>query len=44
MQEFINQAIKHPLSVLDWMLKELELHPATGIGNPEQLKYELLGY
>ena len=26
------------------ILKELELHPTTGTGQPEQLKYELSGY
>jgi len=26
------------------MQKDLELHPATSIGNPEQLKYVLLCY
>lgn len=25
-------------------LKELELHPTTGTGQPEQLKYNLAGY
>ncbi len=26
------------------IIDELENHPTTGIGNPEQLKYELSGY
>ncbi|MCG6188451.1 type II toxin-antitoxin system YoeB family toxin [Maribellus maritimus] len=26
------------------ILKELQLHPTTGISQPEQLKYELSGY
>lgn len=25
-------------------IKELQLHPTTGTGQPEQLKYELSGY
>ena len=26
------------------IIKELEIHPTTGTGQPEQLKYELTGY
>jgi toxin YoeB len=26
------------------IIKELSLHPTTGIGKPEELKYELKGY
>ena len=26
------------------IIEELEKHPSTGIGNPEQLKYELSGF
>lgn len=29
---------------LEKMIKELEIHPTTGIGNPEQLKHHLSGY
>jgi len=26
------------------IIKELSVHPKTGIGKPEELKYELVGY
>jgi toxin YoeB len=29
---------------LDKILEELETHPKTGIGSPEQLKHDLTGY
>ena len=35
---------KVALKKIQLILKELELHPASGTGQPEQLKYELKGY
>ncbi len=35
---------KASLKKLNKILDELETHPKTGIGNPEQLKHQLLGY
>jgi toxin YoeB len=32
------------ISNLEKIIKELALHPKTGIGNPEQLKYGLSGF
>ena len=29
---------------LEIILKELSIHPATGTGNPEELKYDLSGF
>lgn len=43
-RRIIKSGDKASIKRIEHMLKELELHPATGIGNPEQLKYELLGY
>ena len=35
---------KKAISKIQTILKELQLHPTTGIGHPEKLKYELTGY
>ncbi len=35
---------KAALIKIQAIFKELELHPTTGIGQPEKLKYELTGY
>ena len=35
---------KASLRKLKQILNELELHPTTGIGNPEQLKFNLSGF
>jgi toxin YoeB len=35
---------KSSLKKLNKILNELEQHPTTGSGNPEQLKHELSGY
>lgn len=35
---------KNALRKIHSILNELQLHPTTGIGQPEQLKYELSGY
>lgn len=35
---------KLTIKKLERIFIELENHPTTGIGNPEQLKYELSGY
>jgi toxin YoeB len=32
------------LKKLNKILNELEIHPRIGLGNPEQLKYQLSGY
>jgi toxin YoeB len=34
---------KADIRKVEVIFAELELHPTTGIGNPEQLKYELSG-
>ncbi|MCH8535475.1 MAG: Txe/YoeB family addiction module toxin [Flavobacteriaceae bacterium] len=35
---------KSVLNKIDKIYKELQLHPYTGIGKPEQLKHNLTGY
>ena len=35
---------KIALTRIRFLFKQLEAHPATGSGQPEQLKYELAGY
>ena len=35
---------KLDLEKLNKILEELEIHPKTGTGNPEQLKHNLSGY
>ena len=35
---------KADISKFSKIIEELEKHPSTGIGNPEQLKYELSGF
>jgi len=35
---------KIDLDKLNKILEELKIHPTTGIGNPEPLKYELSGF
>ena len=35
---------KASLKKLNQILNELEIHPQTGTGNPEQLKYNLSGF
>jgi toxin YoeB len=35
---------KSSLKKLAKILNELEIHPRIGLGNPEQLKYQLSGY
>lgn len=34
---------KADITKVELIFKDLEAHPTTGIGNPEQLKYELSG-
>ena len=35
---------KAEVKKIEKILEELEIHPTTGIGNPEQLKHQLSGY
>lgn len=35
---------KKAIQKIQAILKELQEHPTTGIGQPEKLKYELTGY
>ncbi len=35
---------KKAIQKIHAILKELQIHPTTGIGKPEKLKYELTGY
>ncbi len=35
---------KKAIKKIHTILNELQLHPATGTGQPEKLKYELTGY
>ena len=35
---------KADISKFSKIIEELEKHPSTGIGNPEQLKYKLSGF
>ncbi|WP_320167910.1 Txe/YoeB family addiction module toxin [Mangrovibacterium marinum] len=35
---------KKAIRKIQTILRELQLHPTTGTGQPEQLKYELSGY
>lgn len=35
---------KASLKRLKQIIEELEIHPKTGVGNPEQLKHELSGF
>jgi len=35
---------KSAIKKIQIIIKELELHPTSGTGQPEQLKYELTGY
>jgi toxin YoeB len=39
-----NQAIKLQSKKADRIIDELYLHPETGTGKPEKLKFELAGY
>jgi toxin YoeB len=47
-QEHFKQIVKSgdraSLKKLNKILEELEIHPQTGTGNPEQLKHQLSGY
>ena len=43
-QQIIKSGDKKSLKKVNQFLLELEQHPTTGSGNPEQLKYELSGY
>jgi toxin YoeB len=42
--QIIKSGDKKSLKKLNQILLELEKHPTTGSGNPEQLKHELSGY
>ena len=42
--QIIKSGDKKSLKKLNQILLELENHPTTGSGNPEQLKHELSGY
>ncbi|MFY8187706.1 MAG: type II toxin-antitoxin system YoeB family toxin, partial [Flavobacterium sp.] len=42
--QIIKSGDKKTIKKLNQILIELENHPATGSGNPEQLKHELSGY
>ncbi|MCF8363936.1 MAG: Txe/YoeB family addiction module toxin [Prolixibacteraceae bacterium] len=35
---------KNAVRKIQKIVKELQVHPATGTGQPEKLKYELTGY
>ena len=35
---------KKAIQKIHTILKELQIHPTTGTGQPEKLKYELTGY
>jgi len=35
---------KKAIQKINIILKELQIHPTTGTGQPEKLKYELTGY
>lgn len=41
---FIRKTDKKSFVKLEKLLEELQEHPYTGIGNPEQLKHELNGF
>ncbi|MFY7811261.1 MAG: Txe/YoeB family addiction module toxin, partial [Flavobacterium sp.] len=43
-QQIIKSGDKKSLKKVNQFLLELEQHPTTGSGNPEQLKHELSGY
>ena len=42
--QIIKSGDKKTIKKLNQILIELENHPTTGSGNPEQLKHELSGY
>lgn len=43
-EKHLKSGNKPSILKIEKILKELELTPYTGIGNPEPLKYELTGY
>ena len=43
-QKILKSGDKASLKKLNIILEELEIHPQTGTGNPEQLKYNLSGF
>ena len=42
--DLYNSGNKASIKRVEVIIAELEEHPETGIGNPEQLKYELSGF
>ena len=43
-KNLIKSGRKSDIKKLHQILNELELNPYTGLGNPEQLKYDLSGF
>ena len=43
-QKITKAGNKRDITKLYQLLEELKIHPETGTGNPEQLKYSLSGY
>ncbi len=35
---------KSAIAIIEKIFKELEMHPESGVGKPEKLKYELSGF